>query len=169
MFKQWVRGQTAQQTDWLIGEGTLHEIDSKFGALRSMKTPGTAYHNTVFGSDPQVDHMTKYGIYDLLDDNDGVHINSGIPNKAFYLFATGLGGHSWDVAGKIWYEALTDPALKVFASDDGNEQWFFHYFAHLTFKKAQNAKYKVPGKNVAAFLKDSWLTIGITADEAPSW
>jgi hypothetical protein len=44
---------------------------------------------------------------DEFDDNGGVHINSGIPNKAFYLAATKIGGNAWDDAGHIWYETLT--------------------------------------------------------------
>jgi bacillolysin len=37
----------------------------------------------------------------------GVHINSGIPNKAFYLACKSLGrAHSWEKAGRIWYDAL---------------------------------------------------------------
>ena len=36
-----------------------------------------------------------------------MHINSGIPNRAFYLAAVGLGGNAWDGAGPIWYAALT--------------------------------------------------------------
>ena len=41
------------------------------------------------------------------EDNGGVHINSGIPNHAFFLAATILGGFAWERAGKIWYAALT--------------------------------------------------------------
>jgi Zn-dependent metalloprotease len=44
--------------------------------------------------------------YEGDDDFGGVHINSGIPNHAFYLVATALGGHSWERAGKIWYQTL---------------------------------------------------------------
>jgi Zn-dependent metalloprotease len=36
-----------------------------------------------------------------------VHINSGIPNYAFFLAATGIGGFAWEKTGKIWYETLT--------------------------------------------------------------
>ena len=36
-----------------------------------------------------------------------MHINSGIPNHAFYLAATALGGHAWERAGQVWYDALT--------------------------------------------------------------
>ena len=45
------------------------------------------------------------------DDNGGVHINSGIPNRAFYLAATGIGGNSWEGAGRIWYAVLTGGKL----------------------------------------------------------
>jgi Zn-dependent metalloprotease len=55
------------------------------------------------GKDPQPDHMNPY--YSGPADNRGVHINSGIPNKAFYLFAMECGT---DVAARIWYEALQD-------------------------------------------------------------
>lgn len=46
------------------------------------------------------------GFYTGNADNGGVHINSGIPNHAFYLFASAIGGNAWDVAGHIWYEAM---------------------------------------------------------------
>jgi Zn-dependent metalloprotease len=108
MVKQYNGGQnpvTADQADWLIGEGIFY---AKVGiqALRSMKAPGTAYKNTVIGSDRQPAHMRDYANLPDTDegDNGGVHINSGIPNKAFYLAATSIGGYSWDVAGKIWYD-----------------------------------------------------------------
>lgn len=104
LVKQYSLNQTADEADWLIGEGTL--VPELGGALRSMSNPGTAYPG-----DNQPAHMKDYK--DLPDDNDpkndsgGVHINSGIPNRAFYLAATALGGHAWEVAGKIWYKALT--------------------------------------------------------------
>jgi Zn-dependent metalloprotease len=41
-------------------------------------------------------------------DNGGVHINSGIPNRAFYVTATQLGGKAWEKAGQIWYVTLRD-------------------------------------------------------------
>jgi Zn-dependent metalloprotease len=72
-----------------------------------MKAPGTAWK-----FDDQPAHMDDY--VDLPDDNDpkndngGVHINSGIPNHAFYLVATKLGGQAWERAGRIWYTTLTD-------------------------------------------------------------
>jgi hypothetical protein len=51
------------------------------------------------------------GYVDTTDDNGGVHINSGIPNRAFQLAATRIGGRSWEGAGRIWYATLTGGGL----------------------------------------------------------
>jgi Zn-dependent metalloprotease len=108
LIKQYYKGQTADQADWLIGEGLLapgvHGI-----ALRSMKEPGTAYDDPKLGKDPQPAHMDHY--VQTSRDNGGVHINSGIPNRAFYLAAAELGGNAWEKAGKVWYDTLTGGSL----------------------------------------------------------
>ena len=103
-LKQRLRGQTAAEADWMIGEG-LFLPGVRARALRSMAEPGTAYDDPVLGRDPQVGSMADY--VDSERDNRGVHLNSGIPNRAFYLAATALGGTSWETAGRIWYAALT--------------------------------------------------------------
>jgi hypothetical protein len=106
LIKQFAANETAQQADWLIGEGLLIPKPGNIRtALRSMKEPGTAYRDSELGTDSQPAHMRDY--YDGEEDNGGVHINSGIPNHAFYLAAVKIGGHAWDVAGRIWYEVLT--------------------------------------------------------------
>jgi Zn-dependent metalloprotease len=105
LVKQWSLGQTVQQADWLIGAG-IFGPGVKGRALRSMAAPGTAYDDPVLGKDPQPADMAGY--VETTDDNGGVHINSGIPNRAFYLAATALGGHAWERAGKIWYVTLRD-------------------------------------------------------------
>jgi Zn-dependent metalloprotease len=104
LVKQWSLGQDAQQADWLVGAGllgpTIHGV-----ALRSMKAPGTAYDDPRLGRDPQPAHMRDFIV--TSDDDGGVHINSGIPNHAFYVTAVELGGRAWEKAGAIWYDALT--------------------------------------------------------------
>ncbi len=97
--------QTAGEASWLIGEGLFTER-VQGTALRSMKEPGSAYDDPVLGKDPQPSHMDDYRRVDY--DNGGVHINSGIPNRAFYLAAVGIGGYAWESAGRIWYTALRD-------------------------------------------------------------
>jgi Zn-dependent metalloprotease len=105
LVKQYTLGQSADQADWLIGAGILGAALNGT-ALRSMAAPGTAYDG-----DPQPATMDAY--VNLPDDdnprndNGGVHINSGIPNHAFYLVATALGGNAWEAAGQIWYDTLT--------------------------------------------------------------
>lgn len=104
MVKQYTLRQTARESDWLIGRG-LFTVGVRGKAIRSMAAPGTAYDDPVLGRDPQPDHMRGY--VDTNDDNGGVHINSGIPNFAFYLAAIALGGSTWEVLGPIWYTTLT--------------------------------------------------------------
>jgi Zn-dependent metalloprotease len=112
LVKQYGKRQTALEADWLIGENLfLPGIKAK--GIRSMKDPGTAYDDPVLGKDPQPGHMDEY--IQTEDDNGGVHLNSGIPNRAFYELAVRLKGYAWEKAGKIWYKTLTDklrPASK---------------------------------------------------------
>jgi Zn-dependent metalloprotease len=103
LVKQRKLGQTATQADWIIGEG-LFTANVHGVGIRSMKAPGTAYDDPVLGKDPQPAHMDQY--VSTTQDNGGVHINSGIPNHAFYLIATELGGSAWEKAGQIWYLTL---------------------------------------------------------------
>src|SRR5207249_2669613 len=63
------------------------------------------YDDPVLGRDPQPADMAHY--VHTGSDNGGVHINSGIPNRAFCLTALHLGGYAWQKAGLIWYRALT--------------------------------------------------------------
>jgi hypothetical protein len=147
MVKQRMLGQSSAQADWLIG---AHLLASGINgvALRSMKAPGTAYDDAKLGGkDPQPDHMSKF--VNTSSDNGGVHINSGIPNKAFYLVATALGGNSWDRAGPIWYRTLTASGLSATAQ--------FVDFAKLTYDSA-NALY---GSSVADVVAKAWQDVGI--------
>lgn len=95
--------QDVYQADWIIGGDILGPDINGIG-LRSMKAPGTAYHDELMGQDPQPFHMDNF--LSTSDDNGGVHINSGIPNHAFYLYCMYMGGNSWEKPGQIWYSAL---------------------------------------------------------------
>jgi Zn-dependent metalloprotease len=100
---QFKKKQTAGEADWLIGDGILGPAVNGV-ALRSLKAPGTAYDDPDLGKDPQPYHNDHY--VNTGSDNGGVHINSGIPNHAFYLFAQYVGGYAWEKAGVVWYKAL---------------------------------------------------------------
>lgn len=105
MVKQYTLGQSASESDWLIGAEIFGPAVNGV-AVRSMAFPGTAYDDPVLGKDPQPSHMRDY--VETTEDNGGVHINSGILNHAFYIAAMTLGGNTWNVLGRIWYAALTE-------------------------------------------------------------
>lgn len=108
LVKQYNLGQAANDADWLVGADVLAP-NIKGEALRSLAAPGTAYDDKVLGKDPQPAHMKDY--VETEEDNGGIHINSGIPNHAFYTAATALGGGAWERAGRVWYDAIRDPRL----------------------------------------------------------
>jgi len=111
MIKQRFNNQDVKKSNWLIGEKVM--IGVKY-ALRSMKAPGTGYINhPELGNDPQPATMDKYQNLPNNQSGDwgGVHINSGIPNFAFYVTAYNMGGYAWEKAGRIWYSVLTDRSL----------------------------------------------------------
>ncbi len=105
LVKQRALGHSAADADWLIGEGLFTSNVNGTG-IRSMMAPGTAYNDPVLGKDPQPGHMNDY--VNTQADSGGVHINSGIPNRAFYVTAVNLGGNAWEKAGQIWYVTLKD-------------------------------------------------------------
>jgi Zn-dependent metalloprotease len=121
LVKQKNRNQAALEADWIIGEGLFTENVNGVG-IRSMKDPGAAYNDPILGKDPQPAHMNDY--YSTTDDNGGVHLNSGIPNHAFYLVATELGGYAWEKAGRIWYIALRDKLQPISSFQDAASQTF---------------------------------------------
>ena len=139
--KQMALGQSVQTSDWLIGADIVGPELAP--ALRSMKAPGTA--------NPYDDQPADMDGY--VDGGD-VHTNSGIPNRAFYLAATALGGDSWDAAGPIWYAALCDPQLHADAC--------FSEFAHLTAIQAER-RYGATSPQVEAVV-NAWETVKVPLD-----
>ena len=145
-IKQRHLGQDAEAADWLVGEGIfLPGINGR--ALRSMSEPGTAYDDPLIGQDPQVGWMAEY--VDTPEDNGGVHLNSGMPNRAFVIAARAIGGESWSGAGKIWYSALTS------GLDPDSD---FATFAAATIAAA--------GEH-ASVVEDSWTQVGALGAHGP--
>jgi len=157
LVKQWSAKQTADKADWLIGaDVTTPTI--KIDALRSLKAPGTAFDNDILGKDPQPDHMDN--LVSLPDteegDSGGVHINSGIPNKAFFLVATALGGNAWEAAGHIWYDSLRS----------SNPKTQFQEFADTTV--AQADKLFGTGSAQQHAVIEAWTEVGLKPTKIPS-
>jgi Zn-dependent metalloprotease len=152
LIKQYALKQTAEQANWLIGEGLFTKKINGV-ALRSMKAPGTAFDDTLLGKDPQPGHMDDF--VHTFDDNGGVHINSGIPNHAFYQVATRIGGNAWETAGRIWYDTLRDPRLRPNTG--------FLRFARLTLEVAGRlyGTAAAKGKGPQHAVKEGWAAVGI--------
>lgn len=150
LIKQWSQGTMAEDADWLIG-AELFTPGIEADALRSMKAPGTAYDNDLIGKDPQPDHMSRFASLPDTRAGDwgGVHTNSGIPNKAFYLTAVGIGGQAWDAPGHIWYEALKASSPKTEFQD----------FAETTYLKAEQLYGAGSAEQQA--VSGAWAEVGI--------
>jgi Zn-dependent metalloprotease len=147
LVKQYRLKQDVDKADWLIGAG-LFAKKVKGVALRSMKEPGNAYDDPTIGKDPQPGHMKNY--VQTSSDNGGVHINSGIPNLAFYFAAEEIGGYAWEKAGKIWYVTLRD---RLRESSD------FEGAANLTFDVAGSLFGRESSEQKAVF--NAWGKVGI--------
>jgi Zn-dependent metalloprotease len=152
MVKQQALGQDAVDADWLIGAG-LFTAKVNGVALRSMKAPGTAYDDPVLGKDPQPADMDGYVKLpaDSQHDNGGVHTNSGIPNRAFYLAATSIGGRSWEGAGLVWYDVVTGSEI--------TKDIDFARFAALTVDAA-TARFGA-GSTEATAIQDAWQAVKV--------
>lgn len=142
VFHQWRRDQTVAQANWLIGPDVLGPaaLARGYTCLRNMADPGSRhclspqpsrYDDYVPGGDP--------------------HENSGIPNHAFYLAATTIGGRAWEKAGKVWYAALT--------SDQARPSTGFSQFAALT-RAAAKALFP---RDAAVYrgVDDAWTRVGV--------
>ena len=151
LVKQHSLGQDATTADWLVGADLL--LPGVAGvAIRSMISPGTAYDDPRLGKDPQPDHMSDF--VTTSDDNGGVHINSGIPNRAFALAARAIGGQAWTAAGQIWFDVLT--GADITARTD------FATFARLTVAAAA-ARFGSDSAQHDA-VRDGWVTVGVQLD-----
>ena len=143
LVMQYARGQSAEQASWLIGADIVGpELQP---ALRSMKDPGHANPH-----DDQPATMDDY--VNTSEDNGGVHTNSGIPNHAFYVVATTLGGNAWEGAGPIWYDTMHDPKVPPTAT--------FTAFASGTLRAAQQ-RFGAQSSQADA-VKAGWEAVKVT-------
>lgn len=142
LIKQYSLKQTADNADWLLGVGYFRQGK----ALKNLLSPGTAYDIPQLGlKDRQPADMQHY--VKTNGDSGGIHINSGIPNRAFALFAKAEGGYSWDKPGHIWFEAM-----KKSGSNPS-----FGQFAYQTIEAAK----RLGNDSSVARLKSAWQAVGV--------
>src|SRR5262249_58899018 len=102
-----------------------------------------------YDGDGQPGVMSGYVV--TTTDNGGVHINSGIPNHAFYLTAAALGGQAWERGGRIWYRVMSTRAVAPDAQ--------FHTFALATVNAAI-ALYGDASPEAQA-VTSAWMQVGV--------
>jgi len=145
LVRQWKNGESARTADWTVGRGVLVPAKTR-RAIRDLENPGTAFTDDPdLGTDPQPGHLKD--LYLGNSDNGGVHINSGIPNRAFVLAAKALGGNAWEAAGRIWYRTL----LQLSSSSQ------FQDCAAMTLQIAATL-----GAAEKKAVKAAWRSVGLT-------
>ena len=94
-------GVMIDRSNWTIGEKVATTKVLPSGALRDLSNPNQGGK----AKDPNGYQPATMAQYDTTKaDNGGVHSNSGIPNFAFYKFATAIGKNK---AEQVYYRALT--------------------------------------------------------------
>jgi len=93
-------GTMIDRDDWQLGEDIVNTQYFSSGAMRDLSNPNNG-GNELSDRGWQPKDMTEY--YTGSGDNGGVHINSGIPNRAYYLIATAIGKEK---AEQIYYRTL---------------------------------------------------------------
>jgi hypothetical protein len=103
-------GAMIDREDWRMGEDVVKLTAFPSGALRDLSNPNNGGSSP---SDPgwQPKNMNEFVNLENTpeQDNGGVHINSGIPNHAFFLLASNIGREK---AEQIYYKALRDYLVK---------------------------------------------------------
>ena len=146
LVRQWRRDESARNGDWTIGKACLGPEVVASG-LRTFLAEKAFENDPIMGTDEQPKHIDHK--YNGSQDYGGVHINSGIPNHAFYVTARELGGKAWTRAGQIWYDTL---GLLGAESD----------FANMVAKtlQAAAARYDAGSREVRAVQK-GWKAVGL--------
>lgn len=164
IFGEMIEARTKGTNDWLIGSQLV-------SVIRNMSNP-PAYS--------QPGKMSQYVV--TSSDNGGVHINSGIINRAYYLLAAGLKGAVGNRdAEQIFYRCLTvsmkpfsqfidarlgcvaaaealfgagsQQALKTAEAFDAVEL----YAAPASAAQPTNVNAAVPASDSAMFVREHWL------------
>jgi Zn-dependent metalloprotease len=149
LVKQWYLKQTVEDADWYMGGDIIHpDLQPPVKGIRTFKAEKAYENHDRFGTDPQPKHMRDK--YTGERDRGGVHINSGIPNHAFYLVAMELGGKLWEgAAAKIWYETLQNL----------NRKSEFQAMADMAYMVAREFYGSESGE--AKAVKSAWTAVGI--------
>ncbi len=139
-------GVLIDRDDWQLGEEVVNRNIFHTGALRDMGDPNNGGARL---GDPGWQPASTTEQYFGQQDNAGVHINSGIPNRAFYLFANQVGR---EVAEQVYYRALDVYLVRS------------SQFVDMRVATLQSAR-DLYGENVAAAAAAAFDAVGIFGDQ----
>ncbi len=147
-----VFGVSVDNANWTLGESVLLPNIEGATALRNMADP----HNGQPTTSPywQPAHMSEFKSLPASQDNGGVHINAGIPNKAYYLTASSIGRSK---AERIYFRA-----------------WINYFTANTDFSAArlaiEQAAIDLHGNNSAEHnaVKSAFDAVGIAGGAGPA-
>lgn len=145
VFRQWHAKQDLSTAEWSIGSDMMGPTAIQLGwtCLRHVAEPSA--------SSSMTRQPSRYSEYDASEEP---HINSGIPNRAFFLTTKALGLPSWTTGARIWYRALT--------SADASPAMTFSKFAALTVSAAIELGDQIPGAVNA--VRTAWNAVEVRAD-----
>jgi Zn-dependent metalloprotease len=151
LVEQAMKLHRVDEADWLIGAELMSSILKSGGsrALRDMLHPGTAYNDPLIGEDPQPDHYSRR--YNGNSDNGGVHINSGIGNKAYATAARMLGGYAWEHVGLLWVKHVIIDCPPMITYPQFAVRCYALALEHFT-------------SDIADAVKAGWLAVGLDVD-----
>lgn len=147
--EQWHGKQNVAAASWTLGREIAGPGLGDVAGFRSFLADKAFEDHPVLGTDPQPKHMDVY--VNMNEDHGGVHVNSGIPNHAFYRAAQALGGNVWDRTAHIWYEAFTKTL---------NQNATFVDAATATALAAK----RLYDDGTAAAVSDAWRAVGVESE-----
>ncbi|HCL27483.1 MAG TPA: hypothetical protein DIC52_03480 [Candidatus Latescibacteria bacterium] len=144
-----VFGAMVDRRNWLLGEDVVTSTRIfASGALRDMADP----HNGAApgGNGWQPSHMAEFRELPLATDNGGVHVNSGIPNRACFLLAEAIGREKTE---RIYYHILASRLI----NQRGN-------FVDMR-NAALQAATELYGDQEVTAVETAFATVGIIGEE----
>ena len=140
------------RANWTVGEEVVKSPPFPTRVLRSLEDPGLSGKydpRNPLGGVGQPGHMREYARLPISRraDNGGVHINSGIPNRAAFLVAQALSREKME---QIYYRTLTQ-----YLTPDAD----FSAAARATIRAAQ----ELYGATEANAVRDAFAQVGIDA------
>lgn len=142
-------GVMIDREDFKIGEDVVKLSVFPSGAMRDMANPNNGGKSL---ADRGWQPANTAEQYTGDADNGGVHINSGIPNRAFFLFATAVGK---ETAEQVYYYALTNLLTRTSKFID----------CRLAVVEASKLLF---GQNVASAAEQAFTAVGIAGSSSTS-